>query len=111
MRETPRPGGARTGGHGPTARPRLSAGAGLHAVGHAIETNIALPIEPAKSLVTRPEASPVEKRQWVNDEAYIFAWAGAGGFLGAALQGRIAGLVGFAIAGYYTAWRVTRRQS
>jgi hypothetical protein len=68
-----------------------------------------LPIKPAKSLLTRPEATPAERRRWIEDEAYILAWAGAGGSVGGLLQGRIAGLVCFAIAGYYAAWRVTRR--
>jgi hypothetical protein len=75
----------------------------------AVERNIALPIEPAKSLLTRPEASPAERRRWLEDQTYVLAWAGAGGFLGGVLQGRIAAIAGFAIMGYYAAWRVTRR--
>ena len=127
MRETPPPGGARAGGYGPqagagvppggvrtggdarTGRVRISARATLNVVGHAVEENIALPIEPAKSLLARPDASPAERRRWLQEEAYTFAWASAGGFVGDMLQGRLAGVVCFLLAGYYAALRVTRR--
>jgi hypothetical protein len=116
VRETPRPGGARTGGHGPEARVNVPPGGARAGGGEvrvsitaAVEQNIALPIEPAKSLLTKRDASPTEKRRWLAEEGYILAWAGAGASVGGALQGRIAALAGFVIMGYYAAWRVGRR--
>lgn len=76
MRETPRPSGARTGGHGPTGQVNLTASGGkaifgggsVEALGQAVERNIALPIKPVQSVVTRPDATPTEKRRWLEEE-------------------------------------------
>jgi hypothetical protein len=111
VRETPRPGGARTGGRGPTGRVNLSASGGTAtATGGTVDLSslTATPIEPAKSLVTRPDASPAERRQWMEDQTYILAWATAGGYVGDAFLGRVAGLVCFTIALYCSAWKVRR---
>jgi hypothetical protein len=117
MNETPRPGGARAGGHGPEASASVPpggarAGGGevtISVIAAAVGKTVALPIEPAKSLLTRRDASREEKRQRLAEEGFIIGWAGFAGSMGGMLYGPRAGVVCALIAANWAAWRVDRR--
>jgi hypothetical protein len=77
----------------------------------AIEHDLALPIRALKAAVTPPpqDATPAERRKWIEEEALIVGYAGTAGGLGGLLGGPAWGVACAFLGGMYAAIKVTRR--